>query len=124
MITAQLEQRGAIPTLLKQWRRRIDPGTTMLGEHRRLNSRHGKAVSQEELAEAIGVSREWYACLESGAKRPSVPVLDRLATALNASAQERVTLFQLAVPALQNFFAVVMRCPNCDAISTSRSMSC
>ena len=115
MITAHLKQPDQIPSLLKQLRGRLDPATAMLGKHERLNSRRGRAVSQEELAEAIGVSREWYACLESGSKRPSVAVIDRLATALNASPEEHATLFQLAIPALQNFFAVITRCPNCDS---------
>lgn len=114
MITAQMEQRSEIPRLLKKLRGALDPATAMLGGHERLNSRRGKAVSQEELAEAIGVSREWYACLESGSKRPSVSVLDRLATALNTSPEERARLFQLAIPALQDLFAAIMRCPHCD----------
>lgn len=104
----------AIPSILKNWRRRLDPSTATLGKHERLGSRRGRAVSQEELAEAIGVTREWYACLESGAKRPSLPVLDRLATALNTSPQERAKLFQLAIPALQDFFHTVTRCPQCN----------
>lgn len=105
----------AIPGLLKEWRGRLDPSTATLGKHERLGSRRGKAISQEELAEAIGVTREWYACLESGAKRPSLSVLDRLATALNTSPQERARLFQLAIPALQDFFRMVTRCPHCNA---------
>lgn len=124
MSTAQLEYCGQIGPVLRTLRARIDPATVMLGKHERLNSRRGRAVSQEELAEAVGVSREWYACLETGAKRPSIPVLERVATALNASPQERAALFQLAIPALQDFFAVIMRCPKCDTVSTSRSMSC
>lgn len=124
MNAEQLERRSEIPSLLKMLRGRLDPSTATLGGHKRLNSRRGKAVSQEELAEAIGVTREWYACLETGAKRPSVPMLDRLATALNASPEERATLFQLAIPALQHFFAVMLRCPNCDAHFHSRSVSC
>lgn len=108
-------QSVAVPTLLKEWRRRLDPLTVTLGRHERLGSRRGRAVSQEELAEAVGVTREWYACLESGAKRPSLPVLDRLATALNTSPQERARLFQLAIPALQGLFQTVTRCPSCKS---------
>lgn len=113
MFTAQLDHRGEVGSILKALRARLDPATIMLGKHERLNSRHGRAVSQEELAEAAGVSREWYACLETGAKRPSIPVLDRLATALNASPDERAMLFHAAIPGLQYLFAVATRCPNC-----------
>lgn len=123
MSTAQVEQSPAVPALLKEWRRRLDPSTAMLGRHQRLGSRRGKAVSQEELAEAVGVTREWYACLETGAKQPSLSVLDRLATALNTSAQERVRLFQLAIPVLQDLFQTVTRCPHCNThLETSRSV--
>jgi DNA-binding XRE family transcriptional regulator len=109
-----MEQLLEIPSLLRQMRGRLDPATPMLGEHRRLNTRRGKAVSQEELAEAIGVSRGWYVCLELGTKRPSIPLLDRLATALNASQDERANLFRLAIPGLQQCLAAASRCPRCD----------
>jgi len=114
MSTAQFDRSGAIPSLLKELRGRLDPATIMLGDHERIRSRRGKAISQEELAEAIGVSRGWYACLESGSRRPSLAVIDRIATALNTSPNERATLFQLAIPALQNCLLVTMRCPKCD----------
>ncbi|MBV8636697.1 MAG: helix-turn-helix transcriptional regulator [Candidatus Eremiobacteraeota bacterium] len=114
MDTVQSNKRGPIPDLLKKLRSRLDPTTPMLGEHERLRSRRGKAVSQEEMAEAIGVSRGWYACLESGSKRPSVSIIARLATALNTNPDERATLFQLGIPALNNSLIFAMRCPNCD----------
>ena len=114
MDTVQSERRSAIPELLKKLRSRLDPATAMLGEHERLGTRRGKAVSQEEMAEAIGVSRGWYACLESGSKRPSVAILARLATALNTNADERTTLFQVGIPALKNSLVFTMWCPNCD----------
>ena len=115
METAHWEKHDAVPDLLKKLRGRLDPATPMLGEHERLRSRRGKAVSQEEMAEAIGVSRGWYACLESGSKRPSVAVIARLATALNTNPDERAILLQLAIPALKNCVAFTVRCPNCDA---------
>ena len=110
------EKRNAVPDLLKKLRGRLDPATAMLGEHERLRSRLGKAVSQEEMAEAIGVSRGWYACLESGSKRPSVAVVARLAAALNTNRDERAKLFQLAIPALENSIVFNVRCPHCDAL--------
>jgi transcriptional regulator with XRE-family HTH domain len=57
-------------------------------------------VTQEELAEAIGVGREWYVQLEceTGKTRASTGLLRRLADALMVTPEERVRLFQLAIP--------------------------
>jgi transcriptional regulator with XRE-family HTH domain len=89
---------------LKTLRKRLDPHTENLGEYRRLTYKCGRAVSQEELAEAVGVSRAWYALLESGgtAARPSVPLLNRLADALQTTPEERSALFMLAIPGLRD----------------------
>jgi transcriptional regulator with XRE-family HTH domain len=58
-------------------------------------------VTQEELAECIGVSRYWYSMLESDRPvRVSIFLLDRLAQILMLSAAERAMLFALAVPEL------------------------
>lgn len=95
------DRHAEIRSFLKDLRRRVDPTTRKLGDHERLDRRRGRAVTQEELAEAIGVSRGWYSLLENGAPiRPSVSMLDRVANALNASPHERGILFRLAVPAL------------------------
>jgi transcriptional regulator with XRE-family HTH domain len=68
-----------------------------------MRSRCGRPISQEELAEAIGVTRGWYCLLESGAPiQPSVSLIDRLASALGATLDERVVLFSLAIPELQS----------------------
>jgi DNA-binding XRE family transcriptional regulator len=84
---------------LKQRRSGIQPTVRVLGSHQRHSSRCGRRVTQEELAEAIGVSRTWYALLECGAAiRPSARLLDRLASSLMLSPHERNRLFCLAVP--------------------------
>lgn len=94
-----------IRSLLRELRCRVDPATPALGEHQRLGTRRGKAVSQEELAEAVGVSRCWYAMLERGKPvQPSIAMLSRLAGALNATRDERRALFSLAIPELQGLF--------------------
>jgi len=73
----------------------------VLGDQARLSTRWGRRVSQEELAEAVGVSRGWYVSLESGAPiRPSVPLLTRVARALNTTPHECAMLFSLAIPEL------------------------
>jgi transcriptional regulator with XRE-family HTH domain len=84
---------------LKPLRGQIDPDVAALGPYPRLPSRLGKRVTQEELAEAIGVSREWYAMLESATEtRTSPALLHRLANALMLAPEQRARLFQLAVP--------------------------
>jgi transcriptional regulator with XRE-family HTH domain len=89
-------------TLLKQHRLQIDPEVPALGPYTRLPSRRGRRVTQEELAECIGISRVWYATLESSSGvRTSSALLDRLATALMVSPQERAALFDLAMPELK-----------------------
>ena len=91
-------------------RRRIDPATKTLGGYERLKSRRGRPVTQEELAEAIGVTRGWYARLESGKPvQPSVSMLHRIAEALKTTPAERAILFRLAIPALQS----VTLCSSC-----------
>jgi transcriptional regulator with XRE-family HTH domain len=93
--------RSELAHFLKSLRGRVDPDVCVLGSRARLPSRLGKRVTQEELAEAIGVSREWYSMLESAAAvRTSTGLLDRLACALMVTPQERASLFQLAVPEL------------------------
>jgi transcriptional regulator with XRE-family HTH domain len=95
--------------LLTVLRRRVDPHTCVLGLHARLSRRVGKRVTQEELAETIGISREWYVKLERGTARtvPSTRLLQRLADALMATPEERRRLFALALPEVD-------RLPVCD----------
>jgi hypothetical protein len=90
-----------LKALLRHFRVRIDPSQKDLGPQARLPWRRGKPVTQEELAECIGVSRYWYGMLES--ERPvrvSTVLLDRLATILMLTAEERAMLFALALPEL------------------------
>jgi hypothetical protein len=90
-----------LKALLRRFRVRIDPNEKALGPQPRLPWRHGKIVTQEELAECIGVSRYWYGMLESARPaRVSIFLLDRLARILMLSAGERALLFALALPEL------------------------
>ena len=91
----------SIGAFLKEHRRLISRGATALGSHPRLPVRHGKGVTQEEIAEAIGVSRVWYAMLESGAALHTSPrLLARLADALALPDENREVLFRLGLPEL------------------------
>ncbi|MDB5040564.1 MAG: transcriptional regulator [Candidatus Eremiobacteraeota bacterium] len=101
MLPQSAKTRSELALFLKFLRRRVDGDVPDLGPHPRLPSRLGKRVTQEELAEAIGVSREWYGMLESAATtRPSPALVERLADALAATPPERARLFQLALPEL------------------------
>lgn len=93
------QPQSELGAFLKTLRQRIPPQTPALGSWKRLPIRRGRRVSQEEIAEAVGVSRNWYRLLESGAKiRASMPLLDRLADALTFTSEERTRLFVLANP--------------------------
>jgi Helix-turn-helix domain len=63
-----VEQRAErrVAFLLKNSRKRIAFELDSLGPYTRIPLRVGKPVTQEELAEAVGISREWYGQLESG----------------------------------------------------------
>jgi transcriptional regulator with XRE-family HTH domain len=89
--------------LLKRCRLRISASRESLGSFERLPARIGKPVTQEEVAEAVGISRQWYAMLELGRPtRVSAALLGRVASALIMDDPERALLFQLAVPELRD----------------------
>lgn len=74
----------------------------MLGFAERSWQRIGRPVAQEEIAEAVGVSRQWYSALERGTgDRASMALLGRVATALMLDEEARETLFRLAIPGLK-----------------------
>jgi DNA-binding XRE family transcriptional regulator len=84
---------------LKAQRRCIPPESATLGSWQRLPVRRGRRVTQEEIAEALGVSRNWYRRLESGeAIRPSTRLLDRLAGVFGFTPEQRMQLFILGIP--------------------------
>src|SRR5271156_3316120 len=81
--------------LLKEARRRIPTDTVSLGNTQRISERIGKRVSQEEAAEVIGISRVWYATLETGRPRASIAVLGRICDALMLNEQQRSDVLKL-----------------------------
>jgi transcriptional regulator with XRE-family HTH domain len=88
--------------LLRRCRGRLNPQVPSLGSFSRLPMRIGKAVTQEEIAEAVGISRQWYAMLEGDRSgRVSAAVLARIADVLMMDPTERAALFRLAVPELR-----------------------
>jgi transcriptional regulator with XRE-family HTH domain len=97
----RVKTRSEFALFLTFLRHRIDPGVPALGPFVRGEKRRGKRVTQEELAEALGVTREWYGLLESAGKtRASTRLLERLADVLMVTPEERASLFQLALPEL------------------------
>jgi transcriptional regulator with XRE-family HTH domain len=99
---AEVQEQERLGALLKRCRARIGAERASLGRFLRLPLRIGKAVTQEEVAEAAGISRQWYAMLENDRQvRVSAAVLARIADALSMDATERATLFRLAIPELR-----------------------
>jgi transcriptional regulator with XRE-family HTH domain len=87
---------------LRARRQRLDPNIRFLGGYERLSVRWGKPVTQEEMAEALEVSRVWYGALESGSRaRASMSLIDRLAAILMLDTEERNTLFGIALPEMK-----------------------
>jgi transcriptional regulator with XRE-family HTH domain len=97
------ERLGRFSELLREARKRIPVDRASLGNVLRLPRRIGKPVSQEEIAEAIGVSRVWYAMLEKDRlNRPSVALLERVCNVLMLDGRQRVDVFQLGVPEISS----------------------
>lgn len=86
---------------VRERRTRLAPESEFLGERPRLPIRVGKRVTQEEVAEHLGISRGWYARFEAGAHAGfSIALLGRLGDILLLSQPERAELVRLAMPEL------------------------
>jgi transcriptional regulator with XRE-family HTH domain len=97
--TADDERLRRLSNLLKDARRGIPVNTQSLGNNLRFPGRVGKRVSQEEVAEAIGVSRNWYSMLETGRPiRASVALLERICNVLTLDERQRASVFELGIP--------------------------
>ena len=89
--------------LLRRCRGRIHPDRASLGLYLRSPRQIGKVVTQAEVAEAVGISREWYARMERDAlTRVSARTLARIGDVLMMDVAERAALFRLAVPELRS----------------------
>ena len=99
MTAETIGSQSEFAALLKTRRRSIPPESVTLGPCERLPVRRGRRVTQEEIAEAVGISRNWYRRLESfDAPRASAKLLDRIAQALQFTPEERMKLFLLGIP--------------------------
>jgi DNA-binding XRE family transcriptional regulator len=98
-------ERPQLNQFLTGCRAGVDLNVEFLGSKARHPRRVGKRVTQEEVAEAVGITREWYAALERGrGTRVSPVVLSRIADTLSMTDEERRILFTLAVPELAHAF--------------------
>jgi transcriptional regulator with XRE-family HTH domain len=110
--------------LLKRCRARIAPERAALGVVLRLPNRPGKRVTQEEVAEAVGISCQWYASLENDrALRVSTRVLGRIADVLMMDPTERAALFRLAVPQLRSVSLTDTSAAILDAFRSLRALT-
>jgi transcriptional regulator with XRE-family HTH domain len=73
---------------------------TQIGEHAR-RARLALQLTQEDVAERVGVSLEFYSRLERGGTLPSVPTLHRLVAALDVSADVLLGRAVLEAPPLR-----------------------
>jgi transcriptional regulator with XRE-family HTH domain len=93
--------RSNLGEFLRKWRLRLNKHVTAFGSYERLPAKVGRRVTQEEIAEVVGVSRCWYRILETGSTvRTSSRLLVRISNALMLSGLERAHLFHLAFPEL------------------------
>jgi transcriptional regulator with XRE-family HTH domain len=114
-----------LAVFLRERRRGIDRNIRFLGDSPRQRTRWGMLVTQEEIAEALGVSRVWYASFESSPRvRVSIKLIDRVATVLMLDEWERVALLGMALPELRQAFAdLFSQSPNTLPPRDSRSMN-
>jgi transcriptional regulator with XRE-family HTH domain len=92
------ERRRRLAAFLLCKRQNVEPHAKQVGTYVRREKRIGRPFTQEEVAEALDVSRQWYAALEMGSSiRPSMALLDRIATLFALPDGERVLLFRLAI---------------------------
>ena len=90
---------GALHHFVRERRARLVPDSHFLGDVPRFPARIGKPVTQEELAEHLGISRQWYSRFESGAAAGfSTRLLNRLGDLLLLPPMERAELMRLATP--------------------------
>ncbi len=111
---------GGLGRLLVRARRRVDPVARSLGPFLRLPARIGKPVTQEEVAEAADISRNWYLRLETvQGVRISPALLDRIAKVLMLNPGERAEMFQLALPELR---PATLKAPSPDLLEALRPL--
>ncbi|MGB6602467.1 MAG: helix-turn-helix transcriptional regulator [Candidatus Cybelea sp.] len=116
---------GTVGELPKRCGQRLSSNTRSLGVCVRAPVRIGKTVTQEQVAEAAGISRVWYATLENDrATRVSVRVLEELASVLHMELSERAALFRLALPELRSASLSERSAGLLDAFASIRLSRC
>jgi transcriptional regulator with XRE-family HTH domain len=94
-------RRAALRDFLKECRNRLTPQDVGLVSNGR---RRVPGLRREEVAELSGISLAWYTQLETARHiRVSPRLVDRLATVLRLSAEEKIQLFSLAIDEIPTF---------------------
>jgi transcriptional regulator with XRE-family HTH domain len=93
---------ASLGQFLRTARAAIPPDAKRLGRMLRHPNRISKPVTQEEVAEALGISREWYVRIECGRQTRVPPaLLGGLADLLMLHDAQRNELFACAIPELR-----------------------
>ncbi|MBV8637378.1 MAG: helix-turn-helix transcriptional regulator [Candidatus Eremiobacteraeota bacterium] len=112
-----------LSSFLRRCRSRIPSESEFLGHFQRQRARVGKPLTQDEVAEACGISRQWYVLMENDRSvRVSGKALLRIAETLRMTPAERVTLFRLAVPELRSVSLTQQTKRTVDAIAQFRPL--
>jgi DNA-binding XRE family transcriptional regulator len=85
---------------LKRLRAQVDRSAPTLGPYCRHPDRIGRTVTQEEVAEALQITRTWYAVIEAENARASPALLDRISIIFALDTHDRLALYQLGIPGL------------------------
>lgn len=110
-------QLTGLGVFLRRLRAGVDPFAGEIGKRIRLVSRIGKRVTQEEISEALEVSREWYSLIENGgAVHVSPGLLERVAALYGLDDRDRATLYYLGAPGISG--AVLRRSKHDGALQT------
>lgn len=116
------EPRRRFGQILREARKSIPVDTVFLGNIPRPPNRLGKPVSHEELAEAVGISRVWYARLEGGHPiRASPSLLQRIGEALMLDEHQRCALLRFGVPELSSTLLESRNAPVLKAYGLARA---
>lgn len=74
--------------------------------------RRERNITQEKMAEDLGISRQTYIAIENGSKDPSVSTLEKIASILGVSSAELLSDWRDNRKFLQMYFYVLRKFPN------------
>lgn len=121
MHDASLDRRrlNALRELLRSARERLKPADVGLESGGR---RGCPGLRREEVAQLAGISALWYTRFETGQRRVSARVIERLCAALRLDRAECDRLIRLALPELDPSQAVLRSSPGLSGIRLAREL--